>query len=225
MHEHGQSPDPHDTGLRKGQRTAERLLDAAERLFADRGYEATALRDVAEAVNIRQPGLYRHFDSKDALYRRVLERTLEPLTRELEAAMQRPADAASFRTLTDRLVDVLARNPHIPSLLIRSLLSPPSERDVIGLEWVERLADYGRRITRAADLTPDAPELAMQIVAIFNLMFGYFWAAPLIRSLSGVDPIAPDMIAGQKALLARLVNALNSGPGAGPVPDGPPLGV
>jgi AcrR family transcriptional regulator len=195
----------------KGARTADRLLDAAEILFAQHGYEATALRDIADAVNISQPGLYKHFESKDALYRQVLQRALQPLADEMEATVRRPVREASFRTLTSRLIDVLAQHPNVSMLLVRSMLSPPSERDEIGMEWVGRLADYGQRITRAADLEPDADDLALQIVAIFNLMFGYFWAAPLVRSLSRVDPLHPAMISRQKALLARFVTALEFG--------------
>lgn len=191
----------------KGQRTAERLLDAAELLFAQNGYEATSLRDIAAAVNIRQPGLYKHFESKDALYRAVLQRALQPLADEMEATMQRPVSQASFLTLTDRLVDVLARHPNVSPLLVRSLLSPPSERDEIGLGWVNRLADYGRRITKAAEMEPSEHELALQIVAIFNLMFGYFWTTPLVSALAGADPLGAGMIARQKALLARFVRS------------------
>ena len=39
---------------RKGKQTAERILDAAEELFAERGYAGTALRDVAAMVAVRR---------------------------------------------------------------------------------------------------------------------------------------------------------------------------
>ena len=205
----------------KGLRTADRLLDTAELLFAQKGYEATALRDIAAAANIQQPGLYKYFESKDALYRQVLQRALQPLADEMEATISRSPQEASFRTLTDRLVDVLAQHPNVSMLLIRSVLSPPSARDEIGMEWVERLVDYGRRITRAAEFEPSAEDLLLQIVAIFNLMFGYFWAAPLSRGLSGTDPLSPAMIERQKALLNRFIGTIEQGEtlkGDGPSP-------
>ena len=48
--------------------TAERILDAAEDLFAEKGYRATSLGDVADRVGIRSPSLYNHFRNKEALY-------------------------------------------------------------------------------------------------------------------------------------------------------------
>ena len=195
----------------KGQRTADRLMDTAELLFAQQGYDATSLRDIAAAANIQQPGLYKHFESKDALYRRVLQRALQPLADEMEATILRSPQELSFRTLASRLIDVLAQHPNVSMLLIRSLLSPPSHRDEIGMAWVERLANYGRRITRASEFEPAPEDLILQIIAIFNVMFGYFWAAPLARGLSGADPLSPDMIERQKRLLSRFIESIEQG--------------
>jgi AcrR family transcriptional regulator len=50
------------------------LVEAAGRLFGERGYEGTRLDDVAAAAGVTKPILYRHFDSKKALYLALLER-------------------------------------------------------------------------------------------------------------------------------------------------------
>lgn len=50
------------------------IEDAAARLFAERGYAGTRLDDVAAAARVTKPMLYRHFDSKQALYLGLLER-------------------------------------------------------------------------------------------------------------------------------------------------------
>ena len=66
-----------ETALKEDSRTtAERILDAAEDLFAEKGYSATSLGDVADRVGIRSPSLYNHFRNKEALYEAVLERLL-----------------------------------------------------------------------------------------------------------------------------------------------------
>jgi AcrR family transcriptional regulator len=55
------------------------IVEAAGRLFGERGYEATRLEDVAGAAGVTKPILYRHFDSKQALYLALLERHRDDL--------------------------------------------------------------------------------------------------------------------------------------------------
>jgi AcrR family transcriptional regulator len=57
------------------------IVDAAGRLFGERGYDATRLDDVAAAAGVTKPILYRHFDDKRALYRALLERHRDDLAR------------------------------------------------------------------------------------------------------------------------------------------------
>jgi AcrR family transcriptional regulator len=55
------------------------IVDAAGRLFGEHGYDATRLDDVAAAAGVTKPILYRHFDSKKALYLALLERHRDDL--------------------------------------------------------------------------------------------------------------------------------------------------
>jgi AcrR family transcriptional regulator len=55
------------------------IVEAAGQLFGERGYEATRLDDVAAAAGVTKPILYRHFDSKQALYVALLERHRDDL--------------------------------------------------------------------------------------------------------------------------------------------------
>jgi AcrR family transcriptional regulator len=50
------------------------IVDAAGRLFGERGYDGTRLDDVAAAAGVTKPVLYRHFDGKTALYLALLAR-------------------------------------------------------------------------------------------------------------------------------------------------------
>ena len=54
--------------------TRERILTEALRLFSARGFEEASLRDLADAVGIRQPSLYKHFPTQQAILDELLER-------------------------------------------------------------------------------------------------------------------------------------------------------
>jgi AcrR family transcriptional regulator len=58
--------------------TRGRILLAASALFAQRGYFGTSTRDIADAVSIRQPSLFHHFEAKSAIFRTLVELDLGP---------------------------------------------------------------------------------------------------------------------------------------------------
>lgn len=192
--------------MTKGKRTENRILDAAELQFAQKGFTATSLRDIADAAGIQQPSLYKHFESKDALYRHVLQRALQPLSDVMEKAL---TQQMSLRDLTDQLIDVIAEHPNVSVLLIRSILSSELQRNDLGLDWVNKLVEYGGLITRATELPSHERRLPMQIVATFNLLFGYFWASPIIGALTGSDPLSPEMLTEHKEVISNFVAAMD----------------
>jgi AcrR family transcriptional regulator len=57
------------------------VVEAAGRLFGERGYDSTRLDDVAAAAGVTKPILYRHFADKERLYLALLERHRDDLDR------------------------------------------------------------------------------------------------------------------------------------------------
>ena len=73
------------------------ILRAAGRLFAQQGYTATNIEEIAEAAGIAKGTVYLYFPSKEAVFAGVLETNLEALTTETIDAM------SAVATLEDRL--------------------------------------------------------------------------------------------------------------------------
>ena len=114
-------------------------MKAAERLFAERGYDATSIRAIVARARVNQAAINYHFDGKDGLYREVLRAAFRALTeQQLEhademKAMSREAALAEFirrqlRPLLGR--DEYSRHMRIlnwetvrPTAVFRKLLS------------------------------------------------------------------------------------------------------
>src|SRR4051812_50069115 len=72
--------------LRRDERQAQ-LLSAAATAFAHAGFAGTSMEDVAATAGVTKLIVYRHFDSKDELYRAVLTQVATRLREEFEAGL------------------------------------------------------------------------------------------------------------------------------------------
>jgi len=94
--------------------TRDRILKAAQRLFAERGYEATSVRAIVAKARVNQAAINYHFAGKDGLYREVLRAAFRALTQhqlvhaEEAKAMSREKALAEF--VRDQLRPLLARD-------------------------------------------------------------------------------------------------------------------
>src|ERR1700682_4102017 len=62
--------------------TKTRILDAAESLFMEHGFEATSLRSLTTAAGVNLAAVNYHFGTKEVLFRAVLTRRLDPMNQE-----------------------------------------------------------------------------------------------------------------------------------------------
>jgi TetR/AcrR family transcriptional regulator len=103
----------------RGDGTRAEIVAAAERHFAERGYEAARLEDIAADVGIRRAAIFYHFGDKAELYAAVIEDVFGSL-----AAL--PAEGRPCDRLEASLVgwiDTIARRPTIARLILREAAS------------------------------------------------------------------------------------------------------
>lgn len=74
--------------------TRDRIIDAAIALFAEQGYQAISMRDLARQVGLNPGSLYSHIESKQELLYEILELTLSNLIASTRRSTKRPATAA-----------------------------------------------------------------------------------------------------------------------------------
>jgi AcrR family transcriptional regulator len=203
--------------LRKGERTRERVLDVAEALFAERGYQGTALRDVAERVGLRIPSLYNHFPSKDSLYAAVLERGLRPvlelLARFVEAGRGTGWDSAELVT---EVMALLSRRPNLPRLVQHETLQGGLRLTPLLRDWVAPIFERALEMaeTSAAGTRWHKDQVPLLVFGLYQVVAGYFAFAPFYQELSGEDLLSRAALARQTRFLAELVDVLFADRGA-----------
>jgi AcrR family transcriptional regulator len=104
------------------QSSRDKILDAAERLFAKRGYAGVGLSEIADVVGLGKSSLFHHFRNKPQLYAAVCARILVRIEDNLVRSLAAGGDpVARLERWTDQIIDLLAANPTYARLLLRSL--------------------------------------------------------------------------------------------------------
>jgi len=104
----------------------QQIIEVACRIFAETGFAATSVADVAEAAGISKPLIYNYFGSKDGLYAACVRHAAEVLTAEIERTAQSGTVGLARAVVTlDGMFRALAPQPWIWHLVF----DPTSPRD------------------------------------------------------------------------------------------------
>lgn len=87
--------------------TVERILDAAEQLFAEKGFAETSLRLITSRAGVNLAAVNYHFGSKKALIQAVFSRFLGPFCASLEKELDRRQAKADYKATLEELLEML----------------------------------------------------------------------------------------------------------------------
>ncbi len=183
-------PRPYDARL-------EHLLAAAARVFAERGFHATTMRDLARASGMSLAGMYYYVDSKDELLQLVQERCFDAVLRGARAALAGVPDPIErLRVFVRHHVTFFA--DHMAEMKVLSH-EADSLRGAAARALGTRKQAYAALLTdlvAAADPAADAVERAVTAYALFGMMnWIYTWYRP-------TGALAPEALAEHFATLA-----------------------
>jgi AcrR family transcriptional regulator len=175
--------------------TKDRILDAAERLFARDGFEATSLRAITTEANVNLAAVNYHFQSKEALVRAVIGRRMGPVNEKRIAMLDACEAAAGDGPLPlDPLLDAFLRpvleisRSHAREFgpLMGRLYTEPGE--FIQHVYKEHLEHVATRFIHAFQRAlPDLPlpELLWRLHFAIGVMTHSMGAARLLQYFSG----------------------------------------
>jgi AcrR family transcriptional regulator len=113
------------TPNRRGARSREAVLDAAERLMAEQGYEAATVAALVEEAGIPASSIYHYFGSKEGVLLAVMERGAERFFEELPGLDRRlGAQPDHLRVLVEAVTATLDRHPDFLRILIVMAAQP-----------------------------------------------------------------------------------------------------
>ena len=124
--------------------TRERVIDAAQAIFARDGYAGASMREIADRVGIQRPSLFYHFKNKEALFVAAHEQVftrIAPLFQEMLAPDGDPF--AQLDRLSRAVLSVTAEEPDFARMMARTAVDRHPASVAIVRRYVRPLVDLG----------------------------------------------------------------------------------
>ena len=197
---------------RRGMRSRELVLDAAERVMAEQGFEAATLARVVEEAGIPLSSVYHYYGSKDGILLAVMERGAERFFDDLPIPTRRlRRPATHLATVLSTTARTLERHPNFLRLLIVFAVQPPARAGGEIEAVVTRVRQLGldrlrEQIALAFGDDPDSPatvRLARIALAAIDGAFVASQADPAVTLEELLEPLVPALVGARRALLAK----------------------
>ncbi len=168
------------------------ILEAAEALFAHKGFDAVSMSAIARLANTSKPNIYHHFKNKNDLYLAVMKAAVRRSSALLDALEDAPGTFGQrLRGFSTGQLDNILGHKRSTQLILRETLTEGSQvgeeiaRLVMG-EVFSRLAAMIQQGQQENEFRKDInPELAAFIIVSTNMFF--FQASPVMQHIPEVD--------------------------------------
>jgi AcrR family transcriptional regulator len=203
------------------QTTKTRILDAAEELFMEHGFEATSLRLITTAAGVNLAAANYHFGSKEELFQAVLTRRLDPMNRQRMDLLDRfeaaaaPVDLTCEKIMSAMFIPALklARDKETGGknflrLLGRAYADPaPFIRNFLSQQYHDMIARFRTAFARALPhLSKD--ELSWRLHFVMGALSYTLAGSDVLKMIAQYQPDDAD---NDELLLARLAPFLAAG--------------
>ena len=102
--------------------TRDGILEAAARIFSEKGFHATSMQDIADAVNLQKASIYHHFSSKQEILLDILDYALDLINSRLELVLSQPLSPdEKLRQAMVTYFQTIAENQNLSAVLLLEL--------------------------------------------------------------------------------------------------------
>lgn len=183
------------------------ILDAAERLFAENGFDATTMLDVARAARLSRETPRYFFGSKAQLYEAVLRRVFETAEARLAGSYRSAVDEGGdyetvIRGTIASYIDFLVEHPNFVRLVEWESLS--------GGRFLRTNHAHTAAVSAALSevddaFAPSTSDAAQLLVSIVGLCWSTFTHGRMLLPALGIDPDDPTFLQSRKDHVAELL--------------------
>lgn len=196
----------------RAERTRAAILEAAEQIFAQKGFAATRLEDVAEQVGIRRASIVYYFKDKRELYDEVLAGVFGGLLARIEKALAKPGSLAErVEQAVVAWVDYVGARPSLARILLREAASAGGETPAV-VRHTQPFFEVVRRAIAASagDPLPRASpvDAAHAASAIAGATVFFVAAMPVLVPELGFDPLTPEYLEAHREEVLRITRRL-----------------
>ncbi|TBH16057.1 TetR/AcrR family transcriptional regulator [Thermus thermamylovorans] len=159
--------------------TKDRILEEAAKLFTEKGYEATSVQDLAEALGLSKAALYHHFRSKEEILYEVSLLALRGLVEAGERALKEPDPKRALLAFMQGHARFFEENYPFFVTMLQGIKSLSPERRAQTVALRDRHEDNLRRILRwgmeqGAFRKVDVALTGRAILSMLNWMIRWF---------------------------------------------------
>lgn len=187
---------------------AARILDAADQLFGEQGFDATTTREIAERAGVNKALIHYHFRSKDELLARLLDRYYEGLSGVLHEALSRDTDdlRRQFCNLIDAYLDFLVANRNFSRIVQREATGGrhiPIIEQHMPTVFARMMVAIEERFPTSVGSDLDPANLLLSFHGMIIELVNY---GTVLQQLLGQDPLAPELVERRRRHLHVMVD-------------------
>ncbi len=156
-------------GMNSQANSAERILDAALKLFSEKGYEASSIREICARARITRPTLYYFFQSKEGVHRALVEQVTRNVDAIVEQGLAAPGDfRAKCKGIARVFFSDAMRHPKLWRFFYNLVWATHSPLAAELHEWyqvvAQRMAEAARAAIAAGEISPSRPQIHLLVM-------------------------------------------------------------
>jgi AcrR family transcriptional regulator len=187
----------------------EKILRAADRVFGEMGFDAATVRQIAEISKTNKALIHYHFNSKEGLFKSVLDHYFEELSDVLHKTLiaDRPLPDRMNR-LFEQYIEFLEKNKNFIHIIHREINGGKQMARVIAhmvplFQLVLRGIREAYPATRSGDLSAEH-----LLISGYGMIITYFTCGGIVEQLVGSDPMLPKNLQVRRKHLYRMLEII-----------------